>query len=573
MSIEVDPALLLGEDTAHARWLGGAPAPHVYRVVRKLGTGGMADVMLATRTDEDGHSRRFAVKLVLKKFASDAEFLEMFAAEACLAARLTHPNIVAVLDYAYGPDGQPFLVMEFVSGVDLATALAYPRPLPVPAAMFIAAEILRGLAYAHALPNSQEIRGVVHRDLTPQNVLLSWEGAVKIADFGIARALTRSSVSGTTSGKPGYMSPEQTRGDRLDGRADLYSLGVVLWEMLAGRRLFGRGRIKEIFAEICSGETPPPSQFRSEVPAELDRIVAKLLAVSLEERYQRAADALTDLLACPLMPLDGTRGVVDALAVRFHQPPAGSDGVFVMAEDRRVFDGTDVTPTFRTDTEPASSTLSLDPTSPRVTASMILHPTRPAPRLVFEELTPSTVTPMLRRAPPLFVEASDATIVNPFTPPEPIAAESSAEVPAVARLSPRVAWRRRIGVVGAAGVVGGLLVALVWLAQLLVARERSPNNPHPMVPASLPAVQAPSSSKAQAPLAADPADVRDLADVHLPPPPPEAPPHVKNEPPTTRPRRATAPSKPAAQKPPAQAEASSQPGSRIVDLNLNTGGS
>ncbi len=179
---------------------------------------------------------------------------------------------------------------------------------------------------------------------------------MKISDFGIARALVRSSVSGTVSGKPAYMSPEQTRGDRLDGRSDLYSAGVVLWEMLTGRRLFGRGRIQEIFAEIALGGVPAPSELRPEVPPALDHVVGKLLAVDRDDRYRRAEDALADLLACQeVIPSNGAHALAEALAERFHKPPHGSDGISVMAEDQATFDAMSVTLTVRTETEDGSA--------------------------------------------------------------------------------------------------------------------------------------------------------------------------------------------------------------------------
>jgi serine/threonine-protein kinase len=311
----------------------------------------MAEVVLATPIGGERGTGSVAIKLVREDCAKYREFRELFAIEARLASRLDHPNIVAVLDYACREGARPYLVMEYVCGIDLSVALGHPRPLPVSVAAFIASEMLRGLAYAHALPSDDEIRGIVHRDLSPQNVLLSWEGAVKVADFGIAKALVGSSVSGSAVGKPAYMSPEQMREDRLDGRSDLYSAGVVLWEMLTGRRLFGQGRVKEIFAEIALGNVPPPSSLRAEVPEELDRVTSKLLAVNRAERYARAEEALADLARCPCLPADGAEELRAALAERFHQPPRGSEGISAMAEVPRGFEANGVTPTMRTETE------------------------------------------------------------------------------------------------------------------------------------------------------------------------------------------------------------------------------
>lgn len=349
MSVVVDPSLRW--DRAPSPLLGESIEPAGYRFVRELGAGGMAAVVLATPLDPSRRGRSVAIKLIRQDYARDPKFRELFETEARLASRLDHPNIVKVLDHRCSDATRAYLVMEYVNGVDLSVALRYPRPLPVAVAAFIASEMLRALAYAHALPNADEIRGVVHRDLSPQNVLLSWDGAVKVADFGIAKALVGSSVSGSTVGKPGYMSPEQMRGDRLDGRSDLYSAGVVLWEMLTGRRLFGQGRVKEIFAEIALGNIPAPSSIRPDVPEELDRVTSKLLALKREHRYHRADEGLADLEQCPCFPADGAAELRELLAERFHQPPAGSDGISVMAEDARTFDGTEATRTIRTETD------------------------------------------------------------------------------------------------------------------------------------------------------------------------------------------------------------------------------
>jgi eukaryotic-like serine/threonine-protein kinase len=465
VSVEVDPALLRGEGEESPRWLGGVENPRAYRLVRKLGAGGMAEVMLATYTNTAGCGRTVAIKLVREDFAAHPEFRELFASEAKLASTLTHPNIVAVLDYACDVEQRPFLVMEYVGGVDLWTALKHPRPFPISVAAFVAAEVLRGLGYAHALPGAQEIRGVVHRDLSPQNILLSWDGAVKIADFGIARALVRSSVSGTVSGKPAYMSPEQTRGDRLDGRSDLYSAGVVLWEMLTGRRLFGRGRIKEIFTEIALGIVPRPSEIRSEVPAALDCFVGKLLAVDRDDRYRHADEALTDLLACECMAFDGTRELSEALAERFHRPPPGSDGVSVMAEDRVTFDTTGITPTCRTETEegsegPSVEELTAPPKAPAERGWPFDGPAVPAASVEWSVLRAND---------------SGAEDAAPVSRGEGDSANDAATT--IYAAAPRRPWRhQQLGLV--TGAVAVLLLSIAWLFHL--AQERvAPSFPSP----------------------------------------------------------------------------------------------
>jgi serine/threonine protein kinase len=378
MSMDVDPSRGLGEDAA-PQWLGELPEPFGYRVVRKLGAGGMAEVMLATPIGDERDARSVAIKLVREDCAKYREFRELFAIEARLASRLDHPNIVRVLDYACREGARPYLVMEYVSGVDLSVALGHPRRLSVPVAAFIASEMLRGLAYAHELPNDDEIRGVVHRDLSPQNVLLSWDGAVKVADFGIAKALVGSSVSGSAVGKPAYMSPEQMRGDRLDGRSDLYSAGVVLWEMLTGRRLFRQGRVKEIFAEIALGNVPPPSSLRAEVPEELDRVTSKLVAVNPAERYARAEEALSDLERCACLPTDGAGELRAALAERFHQPPQGSVGISVMDEDPQSLEAAGATRTICTETDDPWAASAEQRVAPLGDGEKVAEPPAPPP--------------------------------------------------------------------------------------------------------------------------------------------------------------------------------------------------
>ncbi|HEU4731557.1 MAG TPA: serine/threonine-protein kinase, partial [Kofleriaceae bacterium] len=165
----------------------GAPRPVRYRLGRRIAAGGMGEVFLAEAVGEGAFSREVAVKRALPgRLESSPEAEAMFIEEARLSGLLSHPNVVSVLDFGRGEDGAPFLVMEYVDGVTLAD-LAKTGPIPYPLAIFVAGEMLSGLAHAHALPRPGRVRGMVHRDVTPHNVLLSWEGAVKIADFGIAK--------------------------------------------------------------------------------------------------------------------------------------------------------------------------------------------------------------------------------------------------------------------------------------------------------------------------------------------------------------------------------------------------
>jgi serine/threonine protein kinase len=299
-----------------------------YQLLRPLGSGGMAVVHLAAIEREDGFSRNVALKIVREDYANFPEFMQMFAEEASLAAKLTHPNIVGIFDYCRDESARPFLVMEVVEGISLRKILHQNPPMPLSVVVFVMAEALRGLGYAHQLQGKAKgIRGLLHRDISPHNILLSWEGAVKITDFGIAKALlTTSGIipgSDTASGKPAYMSPEQVRNQSLDRRSDLFSLGIVFWEMLTGKKLFDRHHPSEIFGQIATGPIPLPSH-RRPVPKELERITMRLLERDPGRRYACAEDVLTDLARCKDMTGNGASDLVALLAERF--PPYARSG-------------------------------------------------------------------------------------------------------------------------------------------------------------------------------------------------------------------------------------------------------
>jgi serine/threonine protein kinase len=289
-----------------------------YRLERRLGGGGMAEVFAGSAVGAEGFSRRVAIKRVLPGFSDDAAFARMFVAEAQISAQLVHPNIVSVLDFDRDDGGRLFLVMELVDGPNLDNLLATGR-LPLPVVIFAIAEILRGLGFAHDLPITGDLRGVVHRDVSPHNVLLSWDGAVKVADFGIAkaRAASEASASAFIKGKPAYMSPEQANGQRLDGRSDLFAVGVVLWEMLVGQRLFAAEDTRATLAAVLFGKIPRPRSRRPDVPRDLDRVTMKLLERDLPARYATAEAAITDLMNCAEAPRAGREAVTAVLAERF----------------------------------------------------------------------------------------------------------------------------------------------------------------------------------------------------------------------------------------------------------------
>lgn len=288
-----------------------------YQIMRRLGGGGMAEVFAAELTGPEGFARRVALKRVLPGFAHDPAFVAMFTQEAKLSARFDHPNIVSVLDFDRDPEHGLYLTMELVEGRDLA-ALLRSGALPVPVVCYLVVELLRGLGYAHRLALGAA-QGVVHRDVSPQNVLLSWQGEVKVSDFGIAKARIEAMASASISikGKPAYMSPEQATRQPLDGRSDLFSLGVILWELLVGRPLFHGATLHESFAALFHLAIPSPSLLRPEVPQEVSAIALKLLSRLPADRYATAEDAIDALLACGAAPRDGRRELVALLRERF----------------------------------------------------------------------------------------------------------------------------------------------------------------------------------------------------------------------------------------------------------------
>ncbi|MBA3453473.1 MAG: serine/threonine protein kinase [Deltaproteobacteria bacterium] len=289
-----------------------------YRLDTRLGGGGMAEVFLASTQGAEGFTRKVAIKRVLPGFSDNPAFANMFIAEAQISSRLVHPNIVSVLDFDRDAENRLFLVMELVEGRDL-DALVSSGLLPIPVAIFVISEALRGLGYAHDLPSGADVRGIVHRDVSPHNVLLSWEGAVKVSDFGIAKAksATEATASEFIKGKPAYMSPEQANGERLDGRSDLFAVGVMLWEMLVGRRLFIGEDTRSTLAAVLFGQIPRPRSLRADVPKDLERVVMKLLERDLPARYATAEQAIHDLLECANAPRNGREALIGLLAERF----------------------------------------------------------------------------------------------------------------------------------------------------------------------------------------------------------------------------------------------------------------
>jgi serine/threonine protein kinase len=271
-----------------------------YQIVERLGVGGMAEVYVAQARNEPG-APRVAIKRLLPAFANEPRLAAMFAAEARLAATLHHPNIAKVLDVGIDHDVCWF-AMELVDGHDvrslLAAAITRERPIPLATAMSIMYGTTCALAYVHD-PNGPHAKlNIVHRDISPSNILVSFAGAIKLVDFGIARietGATPRTASGHIKGKIPYMSPEQCRARPLDGRSDLFSLGVVLYELTTNRRPFDRDSEFATLEAIVRGEFTAPSRVIKGYPADLEEVVLRLLATRPADRYPAAGALLVDL--------------------------------------------------------------------------------------------------------------------------------------------------------------------------------------------------------------------------------------------------------------------------------------
>ena len=264
-----------------------------YVVVRKLAEGGMAEIFLAAAQGPEGFEKEVVIKRIRPGFANDPSFVQMFVEEAKVVSRLSHANIVQIIDFARHEETY-YLAMEYVRGRSLSEAHKRARELSVPLPPVLVAhlgqEVARGLAYAHRLSDGGHPLELVHRDVTPHNILLSYDGAVKLTDFGIAKASNRATSSGMLKGKFAYMSPEQARGERVDPRTDVFALGVTLWELLTSGRLFDAESDVGVLRAVQEREVLAPSVLNPEVDEELDRVILRALDRDVSRRYQSAQE-------------------------------------------------------------------------------------------------------------------------------------------------------------------------------------------------------------------------------------------------------------------------------------------
>ncbi len=303
-----------------------------YLLGDRLGSGGMAEVFVATYSPEGSFERRVAVKRVLPAFAENRDFIALFRREAEIGAQLAHPNLVQVLDFGRHLDSW-FLAMELIEGTTLGRVLSETRDeqLPMPVCLYVIAEVAEGLAYLHEKRSADGAHvGLVHRDLNPPNILLSVSGEVKISDFGVARwagtaELTR---AGTVRGKVAYMAPELLDGGEASAASDLFALGAMAHEVVTGRRLYKGKSDPEVALEVIDAKVESPSVARPDLPPEVEKLIMALLEHAPAKRLASSrvlANTIRNLQG-PTAPYPSAREALIALVARVgHRPVAGQD--------------------------------------------------------------------------------------------------------------------------------------------------------------------------------------------------------------------------------------------------------
>lgn len=293
-----------------------------YLLIDKIAKGGMAEVFLAKQTGSKGFERLLAIKRILPQFTENAEFVSMFINEAKVAAQLSHPNIVQVFDFGQVEESY-YIGMEYVMGRDLRTIMERSqksnRPLPLDQILFIISRVCSGLEHAH---KKKDLHGnelnLVHRDISPQNILLSYDGEIKLVDFGIAKAALQENETrtGILKGKLAYMSPEQAWGKGIDHRSDLFSLGIVLYECATGKRLFKGDSEINTLERVREAKFESPRQLNAAISEQIDAAVAKSLAKEVQDRFASAAQMQGELERCLSKPLSE---IQSDLAQSIHQ--------------------------------------------------------------------------------------------------------------------------------------------------------------------------------------------------------------------------------------------------------------
>jgi eukaryotic-like serine/threonine-protein kinase len=365
-----------------------------YRVVEKLESGGMAEVFRAESEGLQGFRKQVAIKRVLPHLSEKKRFIAMFLDEARVTAQLTHSNCVQVFDIGVG-DNAYFIVMEYVDGANLKSIAESMRKqgkdFPVAAAAFIAQEICKGLSYAHELTDQNGMPlNMVHRDVSPPNVLVTKYGEVKIVDFGLAKASSQleKSEPGIIKGKFSYLSPEAAMGQEVDRRTDIFAVGIILWELLAGQRLFLGETDFQTVKKVQQAIVPPISQVNRKVPPELERIVNRSLAKDVTQRYGTARELAQDLVRFlfaygqPIGTFDIAMIVQSTMREKQRvRPPQGS--IIDKLIEEALFEFTSL----KEDGAPSESMLKLGPSSP-LTPDQFVDPTNWAEEIAIQDKRP-----------------------------------------------------------------------------------------------------------------------------------------------------------------------------------------
>ncbi|MBK8010026.1 MAG: serine/threonine protein kinase [Deltaproteobacteria bacterium] len=431
-----------------------------YRLESFIGDGGMAEVYRASQLGDEGWQREVAIKRVHPHLARDPAFVQMFVREARLATRLKHSNIVAVLDFIKEADDELYLVMELVEGQDLATFIT-SGPIPIDVTCYVVASILSGLSHAHTADDGDgNPLWLVHRDVSPHNVLVSWHGEVKVGDFGIAKVAeeTRITRTGGIKGKTAYLSPEQARAEPLDARSDLFAVGIILHEMLTGERLFALDHGSSdaaVIHRVLNHPVPDPRTRNRDVPDGVAAVSMKLLERDPSQRYPDAATALDALAATGAASLGVQQSLSRILRDRFTNSKNGSDAPWT-STGRAGTGGS--TPSRPREPRIDTATISrLRPPSPRSLLSELPPagsggssgtPRPPGPPLPFAtnpQIASGVITPQLKKSRTAILLSLLALIVGylafridnwasttPNTPPAPAATQTTQTTPAPA---------------------------------------------------------------------------------------------------------------------------------------------